>query len=233
MVDSSDTRLVELEIERSRLECQKLQVEIEQIRQPLWKRASYIASMSPIILALVAFLSAWITGYFNTERQQLESDIAGLEDRRTQLIADSEAMQKQIDTVYLRLKRTAGEASYAIGHIRGWDGDGRWTKTINKVAEQDIVVDGLNLGDTLRQREAIVNDIVEITEGELEKIDKTLAEVPASDWSRTLYYEPGPAEDTVHAPDGRLYRIDSGLYFDDIDSMEANRPSENQTHPSR
>lgn len=232
MAESSDPRLVDLEIERSRLECQKLQVEIEQIRQPFWKRAGYIASMSPIILALVAFLSAWITGYFNTERQQLESDIAELETRRTALMTEADAMQQSIDIIYLKLKRAAGEAGYAVGHLHALDADGEWAETVNRVVEQNILVDDTKLGEALKWREDLIKTIISATEEELGGIDQTLSEVPASNWAQVLFYEPGPL-DTLSAPDGRLYKIETGLYFDDYEAVDANRPSANQSHPGR
>ncbi len=110
----------QLELERRRLECEKLRAEIVQVSLPWWKRAGYIGSMLPIVISVVGFSSAWMTGYFDTERGLLKSQIESLGRKRDELMKANEETQRQIDNAYLRLKLGSAEAEYALGHIRGF-----------------------------------------------------------------------------------------------------------------
>lgn len=212
----ADTRLIDLEIEKRRLECEKLRAEIAEVGQPLWKRAGYIASMSPILLAIVAFLSAWVTGYFDRQRQELGAEIEVLEGRRDELAARNAAIQEAIDEAYLRLKIVSGEAIYALSLIRGLD-DGR-----DPAAELEALVQAVPDADgrlaafaaEMRDRQSFADEILSIAEGELARMRDSLEVVPASEWARQLRYEIEPGQNLLKAPDGRAYDLERGRWLD-------------------
>jgi hypothetical protein len=209
----ADSRLIDLEIEKRRLECEKLRAEIAEVGQPLWKRAGYIASLSPILLAAVAFFSAWVTGYFDRQRQDLATEVEALEVKRDELAARNAAIQEAIDDVYLRLKVVSGEAAYALSHLRGLD-DGR-----DRVAELRALLQGdsnqvAQFVKEMSQRERFIDEIVLITEEELRKMRTGLEEVPASGWARELLYQPGPEGEVLTAPDGRRYHLREKRFLD-------------------
>src|SRR5262245_43843728 len=86
-----------LDLERRRLECEKLRVEIAQASAPWWTRAGYVGSLVPIVIAIVGFGTGLATGFFDTERQQLKTEIEGLKATRQELQVASESLQKKID----------------------------------------------------------------------------------------------------------------------------------------
>ncbi len=77
--EKNTSELESLDIERRRLEVEKLRAEIEQVRLAWWKRPGYLGGLVPIVIAIVGFSSAWISGYFDTQRQNLKNEISGLE----------------------------------------------------------------------------------------------------------------------------------------------------------
>lgn len=177
---SQITESERLDLEKRRLECEKLRVEIEQASYPWWTRAGYIGSLTPIVIAIGGLLTAFATGYFDTERKNLKNEIHGLTVKRNELEAANNEIQKKIDDTYLKLKIASSEARYALGHISG-----------------------ISVPDPL------VNEIVKIAEKDLAELEKNLREIPASKWVTELkptlrgMYLPDKA--LLEAPDGRFY----------------------------
>lgn len=101
----------DLDLEIRRLERKKLRAEIAQLALPWWKRAGFIGSLTPIIVALIALFAAFAAGYFDDERQRLKNDIVGLENKKDDL-------QRKIDGAYLRLRIASNEAEYTLINIR-------------------------------------------------------------------------------------------------------------------
>jgi hypothetical protein len=62
----------ELEKRQLQLQNDKTQAELSEILRPWYKRPAYIAALSPIVLALIAFLGAALAGYFDSSRRQLQ-----------------------------------------------------------------------------------------------------------------------------------------------------------------
>jgi hypothetical protein len=208
---SNETNMTEserLDLEKRRLECEKLRAEIAQVAYPWWKRAGYIGSLVPIVIALVGFFSAFASGYFDTERKNLKTEIDGLTLKRDQLAAANDEIQKKIDDSYLKLKIASSEARYALGHIRDMPIRKEMAASIEsalgamppKTAEP--VREALNLY-------GLANDIAKITGKELEDLEKNLQAIPASKWVTELkptlrgMYLPDKA--LLEAPDGRFY----------------------------
>ena len=109
--------LQRLELQKHELECEKLRLEIERMDFAWWKRPGYIGSLVPIVIALAGLISAWATGYFNTEREILNNEIKTLTLTRDDLEEAKDEIQQHIDNVYVQLKFISFEASYAIGHL--------------------------------------------------------------------------------------------------------------------
>jgi len=84
-----------LDREIQRKELEKLNIEISELKRPLWSRTGFIAAMSPLALALIAFLSAWLNGYFDRTRVELAADIEQLIDQRGTLTAEYNGLIRQ------------------------------------------------------------------------------------------------------------------------------------------
>jgi hypothetical protein len=127
-----------LQLERARLECEKLRAEIAQTSLAWWKRPANLASMA----TLAALLTGWVSGYFPSEREKLQSQIRDLQERMSAsrqdallvnsdldrlraereelkakaaqnlkaLVEKAEATQRRIDEFYLRLKVASANA---------------------------------------------------------------------------------------------------------------------------
>src|SRR5688572_29027034 len=115
-----------LEIEKRRLECDKLRAEIAEVSVVWWQRPGYLGSVGPIVIAVVGFLSVWSTGFFDTQRATLKSEVAGLKTeeaalkaRAAELNRANAEIQRRIDDAYIKLKVVTNDARYALGHLRG------------------------------------------------------------------------------------------------------------------
>jgi len=71
--------LKRIDIEKRRLECEKLRAEIADISLSWWQRPTYAGS----VLTLAALLTGWVSGYFPSERETLQKEIASLRTEKT------------------------------------------------------------------------------------------------------------------------------------------------------
>ncbi|MEO0761295.1 MAG: hypothetical protein AAFZ09_05720 [Pseudomonadota bacterium] len=204
-----------LEIEKQRLECEKLRAEIEQVRQPFWTRSGYIASLSPIVLAVVAFVSAWVTGYFDTQRQQLNAEVEALRDTRDALQAEGEAMRTEVDHVYLQLKTATAEAGYAVAHFGTFVDEGTahdLAGLLPALPPEMATRLAQALSAEEAEREAMAN-ILAISTAEIERMEASLATLPATAEARDLSHEVGLGLHHLRAPDGRIYDLRERRYL--------------------
>jgi hypothetical protein len=229
MTDTShDDRLLDLEIEKARLECEKLRAEIENERQPLWKRAGYIASLSPVLIAVATLFGGWVSGYFDTQRETLRSEIAALEATSEELEANARATQASIDDVYLQLKVIAGETLYAVEVLQAFG------------MEPEMLEEARTAGITDAQRAAVQRliDTYEIAASligdssrDLRKLSATLDTIPASDWALGLNYQPTPDGTLLFTKEGRVFDVEKDLFYDDQAAWERGQPSGQQKEP--
>ncbi len=93
MTETVESALEQLELERKQLENDKLRAEVDQARLSWWKRPGYFAGAAPILIALAGVFTAWVTGYFDTQREQLATEISVLEKDVGELAAEKEALE--------------------------------------------------------------------------------------------------------------------------------------------
>lgn len=58
--------------QKEQLELEKLRLEVGELKLSWWKRPVYLGLAIPIVLALLTFLTALLTGWFDEKREQLE-----------------------------------------------------------------------------------------------------------------------------------------------------------------
>ena len=56
---------------KENLEIEKLQLEVAQLRNRWWTKSAYLGLLLPIIIAILSFLTAQSTGYFDKEKEKL------------------------------------------------------------------------------------------------------------------------------------------------------------------
>lgn len=226
---ASSPEAKDLDLEKRRLECEKIRAEISQIELAWWKRPGYIGGIAPIFIALVGFLSVWSTGFFETQRAELRSEIEkldteqkGLSDYNQKLVQSSTEIQKQIDQAYLSIKMAIEDSSYALAHMRGTgpaltDADHKQVEMVLKEMPAEVS----ELVQRLLSKERFTEVIIPITEKELQELDKTLQIIPASEWATEL--QPMLATVPVpvlRAPDGRIYNLADGKFYEKLEDIE-------------
>lgn len=70
---------------KEELDRRKLELEIAELHKPLWLRPAYLGVALPIVLSILAFLSALLSGYFDRERAALRVEIKQLVENRDSL----------------------------------------------------------------------------------------------------------------------------------------------------
>ena len=226
--DTSLSALDLLEIEKRRLECDKLRAEIAEVSVAWWQRPGYIGGIAPILIAVVGFLSVWSTGFFDTQRATLKSEVetlkvqeTALQNRTEELSRANAEIQQRIDDAYITLKLASSEARYALGHLQGLgprisDGD----RTLVEASLTDVPPGVSALVRELLDRDQLAGTIVPITEQELKGLATSLDAIPASTWATELEPEIGPVP-ALRAPDGRFYSPVDRKFYDSEKDLPA------------
>ena len=68
----SQEEIEKLPIEEQ-LRCLKLEEELHQLKKPLYKKPVFYGAIAPVILGVIAFLSTWMGGWFDTQNEHLEN----------------------------------------------------------------------------------------------------------------------------------------------------------------
>jgi hypothetical protein len=225
--NASSSEANALDLEKRRLECEKLRAEISQVELAWWKRPGYIGSIAPILIALVGFLSVWSTGFFETQRAELRSEIEKLEteqkdlsNNNQKLVQASAEIQNQIDQAYISIKMAIAESSYALSHMRA--AGPALTDTDHGRIEmilEEMPADVSELVQQLLSKEKLTQVIVPITEKELQGLDKMLEFIPASEWAAELQPMIGPIP-LLSTPDGRIYNPADGNFYEKFEDIE-------------
>lgn len=216
-----------LDIEKRRLECEKLRAEIAEVSLVWWKRSGYIGSMAPILIAVIGFLSVWSTGFFDTQRAELKGEIENLklqeealQNSNKELIRTNIEIQEKIDHAYITLKLASAEATYALGHIRGI-GYSMSDQDRNRIeaALKDVSADVSGLVIGLLEKNSLIELIVPTTEDELQALNNKLQTFPASKWAVELQPMIGPVP-ALLAPDGRIYNPADRKFYDKLEDIK-------------
>lgn len=181
--------LEQLEIEKRRLECDKLRAEIAEASIAWWKRPGYLGGLAPVLIAVVGFFSVWSTGFFDTQRATLKTEVEGLKAQQAELQKANAEAQRRIDDAYISLKMASADTAYAVSHFQS-----------------------LPVGD-----DPLGKAIVEASEDGLKQLTISLEGIPASKWAAELQPIIGPRPG-LRAPDGRLYSpVDRKYYVKEED----------------
>lgn len=148
-----------IELEMKRLQRDKLRAEVRDASLAWWKRPGYIASSAPIVLAIAGIFTAWVSGFFNREREILKAEIDTLQVAKDKLDQETSAAKKELDAalertrhlqkiadeVYIKVLYHSAGSTYAMsmikpagqeGVISGKDVDAA-TKTVTQLPAED------------------------------------------------------------------------------------------------
>lgn len=135
---------------------------------------------------------------------RLRGERDGFVQQIQELSRQAEATQRRIDDAYLRLKLASANAAYALSHlkpIRDFSADVR-ARLGGSVTRLPA-----DLAEPVRRMlddDRLAEDIVKITEMDLDRLGKELQTIPASPWAVRL----------LPHPDGKLYEPDWRRYYD-------------------
>ena len=233
-IDADTSRaLTNLEMQKITLECQRLEQEINHASLAWWKRPVYLAGLAPILLALISFLSAWATGYFDKQRATLDQEIGELKSQQVLLQSTNQNLersrleiesaiketQQQIDQVYLSLKITSAEASYALSHFKSLGPlmTAEERQNIESILS-NLPADDVDILRKLFDAYELMATIVPITEQELVATDAVIQELPATPDIKKLSPIIGPVRVLV-SPDGRFFNPEDGKYYDELEQI--------------
>jgi hypothetical protein len=217
----------QLELEKRRLEIEKLRAEIKHESLAWWKRPGYIGGITPLVLALIGVFSAWSTGFFDTQRAKLKSEVKNLQlqkenlqNQNSQLASANADIQSTVDQSYLSLKLAVANANYALGHLRATGPSlSEAERQSVEAATQALPQQLRGLIERLLRADANAAVIVPITEQELQSLNKRLASIPASKWALELQPEIGPAP-MMRSPDGKIYDPVGRKFYDTLKDFE-------------
>lgn len=103
---------------REELELRKLELEVRDLARPPWMRAVYIAALLPAMLALLTFVSAWMSGYFDRERLRLKEETVQLRAGRDALQAERAKLQGSVEALVTELRETTNQYNEFYQRIR-------------------------------------------------------------------------------------------------------------------
>ncbi len=209
-----DAELANLDVERKRLELEKLRAEIAESSLAWWKRPGYLGGLTPIVLAMVGVGTAWITGYFDTHRQELATEILSLEQEKTSLAQSVEQTQMAIDLGYLQARLAAEDADYALGHFNAFSEE--FSGAANKILQyEDSLPDDLSAAlNQMLDVSAERFNIVRITETSIDELLGRLELIDASPWAKELTTDPMmSSQGLLVAPDGQVFDVKKARFL--------------------
>jgi hypothetical protein len=80
---------------KERLECLKLEVEIAQLRKPLWKHGSFWLTLLTAGTVLVGGMISWSSGWFDLKQLEIKNGNLLLEAENKRLLAQKEALTSE------------------------------------------------------------------------------------------------------------------------------------------
>lgn len=211
----------ELELMTKRLEVEKLRAEVQTAQLSWWKRPGYLGGLTPILLALVGVGTAWVTGYFDTQRTQLATEIEALEDTKQQLEDQIAQSQKAIDYGYLQAKLAAYDADYAIGHFEAFSDQVDGVEAMGKTLRNNIPTFLPNREQIVKPLEDFLDVLVQqqelgmITQEAVESVLSRLEQIEASAWVKDLETDPMlSSENRFRDASGRIFDIEMWDWVD-------------------
>jgi hypothetical protein len=60
--------------EKTRLECEKLQAEIESIGRPFYRTPTFYTAITPVALAVIGVIFTWGSGWFDVQHTRINNE---------------------------------------------------------------------------------------------------------------------------------------------------------------
>ena len=215
-MSNGNSTLEDYKLRLAALECEKMEAEIQHLRERWWKKPGYIASAVPIVVAVSGLLAGIFTGYFDDRKQALEANIVNLEKQEKALQEKISKNQETIDNVFTTAKFVSSDAAYANSHLLACGA----RLTEEELAELNQEVISQNLRSRLKNCHGLVTDIRGITDEILAELDQHLTNMPISGWAEGLEIEVGPYR-VLRSPDGRYYHLNTKKFYNSLEEIDA------------
>ena len=131
LINSSPNNQVKIMTnDKTKLELQKLELEIKELARPIWRRPAFLGAFLPLMLAIVGLASSVFTGFFDQrmaalreERQQLTLEIkdkkAEIESKDMKLIKLEDQIRDSVDQ--FKISVTEREIGKLLPSIRDYN----------------------------------------------------------------------------------------------------------------
>ena len=219
--------------EKKRLECLMLEAEIGQTSLAWWKRPAYLGGATPVIVAILGFISAWLTGYFDQRKDVLEAEVATLNEtksrldievaqaksQRDQALTQARQAQRSIDEIYLKVSMETANARYALSHIKPpGAGDGNVSaERLDRLRQLAKDTENADLQGLAQEYRAAL-DMIDTSHNSADQIFRVLGNRALSPRAKRLKQQPPPNETSYIDPEtGRTYTIETLNTFLDGD----------------
>ena len=110
---------------KAMLEREKLRLEIEQLKQPWWRKPTYILAGLPTLLALVTLIYGFANGYFQAaaiklenQRHDLEGEIKEFTQRKEELEHQNLLLREELEGVIQFIKKERRVEKELLGEIQ-------------------------------------------------------------------------------------------------------------------
>ena len=100
------------------LEREKLALEIEQLKQPWWKKPTYILAALPTLLAVVSVIYGFANGYFQAAAIKLENQKRDVEVQIRVLQEERQSLEKYINGLNFSSKELRAELDELKNNIQ-------------------------------------------------------------------------------------------------------------------
>lgn len=210
--DGPRTERARLDLEKLKLEVRKLQADAVAAELSWWQRPGYLGATAPVVLAMVAFSSALLSGYFDERRTILEGEIQELVEEKTQLDDAVANLQDGIDDLYLQLRVVGADIAYAQGHMQSLQAFPEAELAEIERAVADLPQEVARSLRIMMQGYDTARMIGEWTRSGLQSIEDLVDMLPATPRARE-FRAAGPDADipgrALRGPDGRLYSLEN------------------------
>lgn len=108
--ESEQSSIIDSKDLAAQLECEKLRREISALDLVWWKRPAYLGIVSPLVIALIGFLAALLSGWFTDNRTALQSEVNAL-------TIQKDTLQESVNLTYRTARSALSDANFIVRNL--------------------------------------------------------------------------------------------------------------------
>jgi hypothetical protein len=96
---------VDLEVERKRLECVRLEAEIAGLKRSLFQTPGFYSAIAPVVLAALGIVFTWSSGWFDVQRTRISNEKLVLEAQTEKLRRERLELDQQASAIGAQVRQ--------------------------------------------------------------------------------------------------------------------------------